>query len=733
MNSDFEYEGPDFVGEGRQHLVTGLVAIYDRVRASSVPAWVALEAPSGWGKTRIVREFYARLAAERQTVPKYWPKSIHISNPNAHALTALEDHRKQVNPSNFIRVALSRPKFMWWGISCASSNGTPSETLSRDFGIFEQHAEFLEDEWFRHASLSEKFIRPAVKGLRDKVAEDGADAALEAAAIAVAKNVGWLFESTIPGYSVGKFAIGKVAGTVRSTAARRSRFQSAGDIGNADDLVEEIQGKLTKLAIPELPVVLFVEDVHDADPMLLELLTNLVSQHVPIMIITTGWPGYSQKNENLVAAFRIAGSRLVPIDETSVPPTPFSSRASLRQLDRGDMSTLFDAYYPISHVSTKNALLDKYKVPLHLELALLTFQGAFADGATFELEPGEIAALPSKLRGLYEKLWTQLDPGTQKLLMFATLGIPAAVMHDAGASDAWDQQMLDAALRSTDQRVSTANALSLDRSWVKSIEGTLRQFQMPEQRDIAEKDDSVRAPVKRAVRDALIAEANLILARETDGSDSKKYEKTHAARLLIAYGPEHSDDNLISATAHLMDFLSSLPREAAEVVRLGRTLLPFLDYADVGHREILEDYALALNKGGDIEGALVVFHALLRAQREGLTPYESEVVDSRTWIAHLTNEAGHHRSAVQMYEDLLHDLAPAGTRDDRRLMSILEQYARALNDSGSPRKAKNVLLDVVARLEDLGAGQESSTWHTRLSLGHALSKSGDATGAILVY
>ena len=67
---------PKFVGRGRELLVTGLLATFDQVKKNSTPAWVSLEAPTGWGKTRIATEFFSQLAALRQPAPGYWPLSI---------------------------------------------------------------------------------------------------------------------------------------------------------------------------------------------------------------------------------------------------------------------------------------------------------------------------------------------------------------------------------------------------------------------------------------------------------------------------------------------------------------------------------------------------------------------------------------------------------------------------------------------------------------------------------
>jgi hypothetical protein len=73
------------VGESHQAALTELLAAYRRVRAGVSGArdggvvaseLVVLRAPMGWGKTRVVQEFYAKLAADQPTGGRYWPTEL---------------------------------------------------------------------------------------------------------------------------------------------------------------------------------------------------------------------------------------------------------------------------------------------------------------------------------------------------------------------------------------------------------------------------------------------------------------------------------------------------------------------------------------------------------------------------------------------------------------------------------------------------------------------------------
>lgn len=92
------HEELDFVGASRKFVRDHLLECFDEVTRFRVPRWVSLEAPTGWGKTLIVHEFYKVLSA-RQSTPSYWPKSIveaiHANDP---ARSQVDGRRKRAHP-----------------------------------------------------------------------------------------------------------------------------------------------------------------------------------------------------------------------------------------------------------------------------------------------------------------------------------------------------------------------------------------------------------------------------------------------------------------------------------------------------------------------------------------------------------------------------------------------------------------------------------------------------------
>ena len=159
-----------FVGASRQLLVKGLVGLFDEVRASGESRWVSLEAPSGWGKTRVGKEFYAQLA-KTQSPPSYWPERI---DDTTHK------ERKGVSPVGD-REAGSLPEFLWWGLSCSSYEGAPAPALRNGVDWLKDHSKFVSIALQKSRPRGEGAIQALAKKRWD-IAQEGA---LEVAAQAV--------------------------------------------------------------------------------------------------------------------------------------------------------------------------------------------------------------------------------------------------------------------------------------------------------------------------------------------------------------------------------------------------------------------------------------------------------------------------------------------------------------------------------------------------------------------
>ena len=68
----------EFLGRGRIGLLGQLRRTFEEaVRAGELRV-VTVEAPAGWGKTRVVQELYGQLAM-LQPQPAYWPRALDVT------------------------------------------------------------------------------------------------------------------------------------------------------------------------------------------------------------------------------------------------------------------------------------------------------------------------------------------------------------------------------------------------------------------------------------------------------------------------------------------------------------------------------------------------------------------------------------------------------------------------------------------------------------------------------
>ena len=108
----------------RKKVVEALVNTFKKVEDGEGPSLVVLSAPTGYGKTRIVQEFYAHVSAKQKW--PYWPARL-----EGDILRPWTETRKCVFPASFYVPPGAVMDWMWWGVSCSlHQDGTPAHALS---------------------------------------------------------------------------------------------------------------------------------------------------------------------------------------------------------------------------------------------------------------------------------------------------------------------------------------------------------------------------------------------------------------------------------------------------------------------------------------------------------------------------------------------------------------------------------------------------------------------------
>ncbi|MET0974489.1 MAG: tetratricopeptide repeat protein [Leifsonia sp.] len=708
----------EFVGEGRRGIEAGLLNLFDQARSDQRPVWVSLEAPTGWGKTRIAREFYATLARTRQTQPAYWPPAI-VSRQ-----AGVSERRKIVNPPDFEHVPMSRPDFVWWGIACSMRNGTPTESLIQDVGVLRKHFDHLENAWWYRAGFVEKFASPAFFALREKVLEEGAAAIVDYGA----RKASELLGGALPGFSAMSWLVRKGVEQGKTVRAHRRSLRSEGEIVYQPSEVDEVESFLAKIA-PLVPAVLFVEDVHDADDLLLELIGRLIRRDIPVMIISTGWPGFIDGNRGLSRAMRIAGDRLIRIDDqTKTLPSPFPPEATLRALETEDLASILYSHHEQVSPATRDALLAAFRNPFALELALETYGPVEED--VLDIAPRDIEKLSAKVEDLYKKAWERLDEADRERLTLATLGIPAIVSGNASDSRSWDRMMVETALADLvpDQPDGRVGESVVDRAWVRVVDDILSQFHDVAQMKVAG-SEFIKEQQRLRVRDALIDQAKHLIANQDTPAD----RSAQAGRLLLAYGAELGEEDFVDATRALVDVLGDLPREAETVARLGEDARARLDLHDEGDRDLLWSFAQAQLDLGHPDRAIQLLEELLHAERDVYASDASEIVRTHRSIASALSRDGRPQAAVDLLEELLARQRTTLSETNADVLDTRAALARALMDAQRPLEAIQLNEDLLDEQARVWGDDSLQVADTRQRLANALTESGRAEEALPVW
>jgi len=328
-----------FVGESRIALVDGLVSVLDEVERDEAPVWVSLEAPSGWGKTRVAQEFFARLAT-RQEEPRYWPASIVDESDDSP-----EHRRKQVFPESMTIAPGALPEWAWLGIACSNRpGGSPVAALRGDVAQLEAHLPWLKDRWRRCVSRSKRFAL-WTKGR----SSTGRALAQEALSMVM----------SVSGMSLGLLLVEQSIDAGRELAGRRKRMSTESDLSTgtpSDEIAADCAEQLLRIAVPGLPVIVFVEDLQHADPTLVDMLRRLVvARSGAVMIITTAWPGHLEGGETLSPLSELFESMPERVRRVAIgapAPAGFPAAAGFDELPLDDRRRLVQVHLPTTDDAT---------------------------------------------------------------------------------------------------------------------------------------------------------------------------------------------------------------------------------------------------------------------------------------------------------------------------------------------------------------------------------------------
>ncbi|HEY8706801.1 MAG TPA: tetratricopeptide repeat protein, partial [Burkholderiaceae bacterium] len=665
---------PPFVGDERRELVDRLLADFDQLSESGTPRWWSLEGHSGWGKTRIVQEFYRRLAAERQAGLPYWPPSLTPDVPLAKRIGLATSMRKRVYPEQVVREPDAVPTWFWWGIACAVRSGTPVQALADDLTQFTQHQVGLQRRWGQLVSPAAR-IGARLSSKKGEIIDTAVGEGLSAAAS--------LASVAIPLLGVIVLAAKwGVQGLRDSHSAAGTPVVDATGGGRAD-LVDELAPALERLAAAGLPIVITVEDLHLADESLVELLARLLAaQGARVLVISTAWRGLLDEDSR--PAHRLL-ERVAPERVHRV-----LAEDDLPDLGLNERQEIVSATLPGVSAWNASLLAASYTNPWALQLACNV---GWVRRATRDLTAEEVARLPRDVEGLFTQLWKELPEDTRTMLMVAALSTPAGISDSMGFGDArWESSLL-AAVSGTEAwgRASTgdlADALGQSSdayAWIRVVDEWLRRFHDPGQNDVAvghakiEYDDSERRLMYEAMA-----------RRMSTGVAESPTQQLHQARLLVALASEGFlawDQTTMAGAVTLCTSLLAAPDvdSRRHVILIAENALRSLSAEPAAAGPLLTlrgQYGSALAESGRVADAIRVFEELLADQRRLLEPDALDTLITRHNRAESLAKSGRVDEAITAFEELLVDEARVLESDAAQTLMTRHSLAESLARSG---------------------------------------------------
>jgi hypothetical protein len=779
-----------FVGAGRQRILADLVDAFAATRDSGEPRLVTLEAPSGSGKTRLVRELYRVLAREHQPVASpFWPLDLERGNARDEAV---DSRRKHIRPVLTDVAPEAVPAWFWWGLSVRGDAYTQDvhrlHALKQDRTQVVAFAEALRRSDLPAGDRTRKQIRELLQqerpleGLGSAVFGDAVSAVGAAAGIPV------------PGASVGQWVAARVVakGYRRWRAARDEPEVTAGPWADRmDRFVDQLAARIPELS-QHVPMILAIEDLHGADIPLVELLLGVLQAgRGRVLIVGTIWPGYLEDTTRDVARLLhgVDRARVTRFPPEAFPALSLEDRTRLARLRieqerlhiAGEAAT--GALPPEVSEATCTALATRYRTtPLALEqvCGLPMVRDLLAMG---RLDERTVEELPEDDPAqIYGSMWQGLPEDLRSALKLCALTTPTA-QSGVLSSTVWDAELARRAGARSGLLGGGADALvqHAGYGWAARLSERLWACNEPPQFTVAlerARKEIVPSQID-AFRAALVAE--LAAERASEDRDDGPLVESHdviVVGLAMSGALPWSDTSLapLDAADRLLaralgrdevgvlhearvvgaEALERTPERGAEWVErtiavaelTGRSgsasaaaalLAEVIGVLDGGpasavagrdhpaRDEVELRRAFWLGEAGRLQDAVTALRALI-ARFEARAPHPPQLAEARVALASWLGDMARPTEAIAILLQVRDDLeARGGPAGD--VIAVQQQLAFWYGESGATTTAIELLEDLEVRLEALRPHGWLVLQSVRQQHGHWLGIRGDAAAA----
>lgn len=700
-----------FVGQERERLADEIVAEWVACREDGRPRLVVLVGQPGSGKTRLVQEVYARLAAEeREKVkprPPFWPARIEIEGGTLLAA------RGRITPEEPFRWDSGAVQtFVWQPVRCRlGPDGSPARALVEATPVAR--------------ALNEPVVGDLEFGRHVLAAIGG----LAVVALGIASTFldligwgGWLI--ALFGIAVTAIGLKDVRQPVRSLTAALRHLLRRHDLVEVDSLKlirDASQGAkvrseefLNDVARRGIPAVLVIDDAAWADEDTVDLIDELLQRPGQLLVVATARPDPFERQKELGEGFgRVARD--------------FAIRCRTLQLgalDVADLETLVLERAGRTHPRVARAIAQRAGGN-PLVLGALLEKPVLADTLrdeagdppaasrrdidpeqlSYQLDEPEttLASVHLDYQGVFEAYWEQLPVTVKREVAIASLHGLLVELQAArsGFGAAFDREP-----------VAFLEAARAPYYWLAREDDFLDRFT----------DPGLLEATKRNVHDVATAEQIEKARREmVDDLVRRRHGQRlgtltqEAARLLLAVHLTAVEDGLspTNAEAAMTAFqLARLLDAPSEALRSAETALKALEWAD--DDQAMEDAACHVIgqrfiEAGRPDRALPILKRLLELRRSTLGPDHSATLDTRANLAVALLELGRVGDALTAFEQLLADQLQILGDDDAATTRTRNNLAFVLLSAGRVEES-------LALFEQLVAGQQRAPSNEELTL-----------------
>jgi tetratricopeptide (TPR) repeat protein len=650
------------VGSSRVDLVNTMKDSFGEVCTSGSPRMWLITSPPGWGKTRLVQELYAGLAAAQPESAAYWPPCIVDADESP-----VGEARKRIAPPVVTagegRTAIP---WLWWGTQAfALGDGSLGRALEQGADQLYAHGEALiRAERSFLGTVKDAFdVTSATVGILAMFI-----AALAAPPLAVPLAVGTGVEMVVTGGS-----------RLRNLARRRRLRESGPQVAAAQfeqDLTSRLAERIVQLS-KAVPILLVIDDAHDADQVTIGVLDRVLQLDTRFMIVATAWPEVTSDTDDrpLACWLRSLDSSFIGRKVERVELDPLSP-ADLRQI----VSSLAPGTVP----AVCDAFARRYDNPLDLRYVLeLPRVRRRTSQGRIEVQPREVANLPDTLAGVFDEAWTDMPPSVQSALALAALSGPRFVpdlVVRAGQQQhlGFSPDDLEAAARTYQWTRAIDRSLHafIEQSFYRVATGRAQEF-------LGEEEE-------RAVR---VAVAELGIDPEAGGSLSYRAGiEVNASYVGLVEATELPSDSRAVHSALSLGMAKSLRGDIAGATALFDRAAEWAGDAD-------DRLSVATKRGwlqglqGDYRGAVATIEQALASEPEA-AQHRSALgarSDLAWWVSHGIDRA----KGVEMCRQLIESTTAALGPDDELTLVVRKNYVDGLGQVGRVHEARELSEELI--------------------------------------